>query len=368
MDYTDFIIDYKNNINFLELKEEGSFRVGDEIFEGPINLPIVVEDLLKLVKEDIDDIPLNKFIDGMLYVLALDYDFRDSEKYVEILAAYTEDISQLIMTRAIKAYDKKEYKESLIYLRALSNLNLTDERALFLEGSALENLDISQLSPEEKTEYVQGIMNIYERIINMDETFYLAYYKLGYIYKDMMQYLKAQMTLEEYLKYSEDDIKKQEIRNLLDEMEGSVLLERGILDMNAGDYEGALDKLGQVREEQMTPIHYYHLSLIYTQLRDVDKALESINQAIDREELGIYHNQRAIVYQNMGQVEKGIKELEDAIDRLGPDYHMVYNLGTMYYNKRDLQTALGNFEIAYEINPTPELASIISQVELEMLN
>lgn len=362
MDYLDLIIDKKNDINFLELKERVALRIGDYRLEGPVDLPIKIGDLLKISKDGIDDIPIDVFIDGIMYIFAVDPEFKYIDTYREILDNYTPDLNSLIMPKAIRAYDRQLYLDALVYLVAMDNLDVMDSRSRFLLADVLEHID----GEVDKEQLAIHIMNIYEDILNRDPDFELAYYKLGYIYKAYMQYLKSQLTFEEFLMRSEDDIKKQEVRDTLDQMAGSVALERAIEDMNRGDYRSALDKISQTREEQMTGVHYYHLSLIYVQLGDMDSAMTMINRAIDKENLPIFHNQRAIVYSNMNMIDKAIKELEDTIDMLGPDYSLLYNLATMYYNKNDLETALGNFQLAYELEPSDNLNRIIEQVKFEL--
>lgn len=350
-------------LSYLELKEGASVKVGEVEFTGYLPLPILNSRLVDLVKESVEDIPGEYFLEGMVYVLSLDFDNEFSQRYVDFIKSYTKDIKGYLFSKGMELINNDNFSESLIYLNALKNLGLADEKAYFSIGNALENLDISIFSDREKNVHSVDIMNIYERVLNLDDEFSLAHYKLGYIYKAFGQFLKAKLSFEKFLKLDKNDFRLQEVRETLEDLEGDSLKEEAVLDMNSGNYESALEKLLKVKSNKRDDLYFYHLSLTYGNLKDFDGALDAINTAIEIEDMGIYHNQKAIIFQGQGRMDLAKSELENALEKFGNYYYLNFNLGTILYNQGDIEGAVENFEDAYELEPSEELLDIINQLK-----
>lgn len=355
------IKDRLSDISYLELKEGATINVGDEEFKGYLPLPIVNSRLVDLVKDNVEDIPGEYFLEGMVYVLSLDFDNKYSKNYTDFIKAYTKDIKGYLFSEGIKLVERDNYKEGLIYFNALKNLNIVDEKIYFTMGYAMENLDISEFTDAEKNGHSIDIMNTYEKVLNLDEDFSLAHYKLGYIYREFGQYIKAKLSFEKFLKLDKNDFRLQEVREVLEDMESDILKELAVVEMNSGNYDKALENLLQVTTKR-NDLYFYHLSLCYTNIQDFDAAMDSINSAIELEKLSIYYNQKAIVYQGMGNMDLAKLELEKALEQFGTDYYLNFNLGTILYNQGNINGALENFEESYNLEPSKDLLDIINQL------
>lgn len=366
MIYTEIIRERLEDLAFLELKEGAGVQVGEVEFKGYLPLPILSSRLVDLVKETVEAIPGEYFLEGIIYVISLDPKNRYFDSYKDFIASYTGDIKSYIFSKVMEYLNQEDYMESLVYLNAIKNLKMMDEKVYFVLGTVLENLDISSFTDVEKNAHAIDIMNIYERVLNIDKDFSLAHYKLGYIYREFGQFVKAKLSFEKFLNLDKNDFRLQEVREVLEDMEADIVREEAVLDINSGNYERALEKFLTLKSDKRDDLYHYHLSLCYVNLGDLDAALDAVNIAIRMEDLSIYHNQRAIVYQNMGNLDFAKIELEKALAKFGTDYYLNFNLGTIMYNQGNIAEAVENFREAYKIEPGEELADIIKQLEMTL--
>lgn len=368
MIYEKIISEKLDELAILELKEGASVKVGEKEYFGYLPLPILNSKLITLVKDEIEDIPVEYFVEGMVYFLSLNDKSKYTEKYLDFIKTMTGDIKGYLFKRALENINNEDFVAGVIFLNLLVKEDLADEKILFTLGQAMENLEISLLNQKEKNEYALEIMNLYERVLNLDPSFALAHYKLGYMYKEFGQFVKAKLSFEKFLKLDKNEFRLQEVRERIDEINSEIKKEEAVMDINQGNYEEALKKLLEVNLEKRDDLYFYHLSLCYYNLDDIEASLSAINKAIEIEDISIYHNQLAIIYQKLGDIKAAKKEIEETIDRFGPDYYLNFNLATIQYNEGDIEAAIGNFEIAYEIEANPELADIIDQLSKSINN
>lgn len=363
MKYEELIQDKIEELAFLELMEDSNIDINGRIFEGPLPLPILASGLISVVKDRIDDVPLALVAEGIVYSIGILPDYEYNEVYFEILEAYVGDVKGYIQKGAYEKLEEEDISGALVYLKALKNLGYEDEKSLFALGTALENIDISNYSENEKLEHAVEIMKIYENSLNKNPEFPLAHYKLGYIYKEFGQFLKSKMTFQKALNLDTNDFRRQEIRDVLNDIEDDVILETAILKMEKGNFAEALYSLESISSNNIDDVVYYHISLCHYNLGNIEAAIEAIDTALGINDIPVYHNQLALLYEKSGDAERAIKELENTIDITGPDYLLNYNLATMQYNLGDSESALVNFEIAYEINQDESLREIIDYLK-----
>lgn len=363
MIYKNLILGKLEEVAFLELKDETKIKIGDEDFYGYLPLPILNENLITLVKEEIEDIPLEYFLEGMIYSISLQPDGEYNDIYLDILNSATKDTKGYVFSRGVEKLNLEKYLESMVYFNFLVEENLVDEKVYFSLGQSMENIDISLLDEQEKNAYAIEIMNVYEKVLNINKEFPLGLYKLGYLYKEFGQFIKSKLTFEKFIQVDKNDFRIQEVREVLEEINSEILKEEAVLELNSGNFDKALKKLLEVNVEKRDDLYFYHLSLCYVNLGDFEGALDAIKKSIDIKDLAVYHNQLAIVYQGLGNMNLAKKEIEETIDKFGPDYYLNFNLGTIQYNEGDIKSAIGNFEIAYELDSNPELGDIIEQLK-----
>ena len=69
--------------------------------------------------------------------------------------------------------------------------------------------------------------NYFEKCLEYNEKFALAYYKLGYYYKRKQQYIKAELTWSKHRELDDDNLRIEEIRNELIQLKPYVDFENG---------------------------------------------------------------------------------------------------------------------------------------------
>lgn len=76
-----------DKISFIEIKQNTSVKVGDYIVTGDLPLPVITDVFLKEIKKGNlqDDIKVSYIIEGIIFLMGTDHDFKYNDKYKEIL-------------------------------------------------------------------------------------------------------------------------------------------------------------------------------------------------------------------------------------------------------------------------------------------
>lgn len=369
MIYEEMLKRREDEISFLELKDDREIEVNGDIYKGYLPLPIRLNTIIDTIASgDGEEIPLDNVIDGIVFLFGLNLNTDYSDVYMDLLNSYSRDSKKLIFSIAMRFFQQEEYSDAVVYLNALINMGFEDEIVYFNLGNTLENLDISELSDEQKNQYVIEIMNMYEKSSNYDGEFSLPYYKLGYIYNQFGQYVKSKITWEKFLHLDVDEVRLQEIRDVIEEMNPSYLNEAAMSYMQHGDYSTALNYLLQINEGARTDRTYFNMSVCFFNLEDMEGSFEAIEKAIEISPEKEYYNQLAINYNAIGQTTKAIDILEETIDEHGEDYFIDYNLASLLFQEQRYNKALVYFEKANAISPNEELEEIIRSLEANYIN
>ena len=224
-----YFLKKRNDISFITLKKGAAVSYKDKTYVTGKELPVPVrvekllEDISK--QDEIDGIRLNNIIDGIIYILGTDKNFvyiQDYRKMFEVLdfgfAAYI----IYSINNDINAED------SVVYGRALINSE-ENEKTCFIYASCLEKAGMEHHSKgNDKSSYFLEEANLYfEKCLDYDDRFSLAYYKLGYYYKRKQQYVKAELTWQKHQELDDDDLRIEEIRNELLQLKPYVDYEKG---------------------------------------------------------------------------------------------------------------------------------------------
>ena len=192
----------------------------------------------------------------------------------------------------------------------------------------------------------------FEEILDIDEDYALAYYKLGYHYRHLSQYIKTDLIWEKFLKLSKDDILKGEIREEIDVIKDEVNFEAGISYISYNDYKKALDSLLKLMPQHSESWNVnYLLGQCYNGLGDIEDAIDYFNLAIkyNDQEADIY-NELGVAYYNIGEIEKAIETFTQGIESAQEDYKIIFNRSLMYSALEDYKNALVDAEMALELN------------------
>ena len=358
----DYFRQKTKNISFIEIKpgtfiDVNGFKVTEET-----PLPIVVDDLIEEVKENSDgeEIKFTSFINGMIYTLGVDPEFKFFEDYKKILYQYDEKIEDYILYKSLKNISEDNLELGMISLRALYFIN--DKNLFGKYNYALVLAERAKVSFELKDkdlgrEFLDSSTEILEEVLDDDPNYALALYKLGYHYKSRSEFKKAQITWEKFLRTDEQQELLEEVRECLVSMSDDVIYEEGYSLVLEGYAAEGLEKLLSIEEKYDKWWNlYFMIGLAYRQLGKYkeakgyfEKVLEIEQDQVDAlNELGL-----TLVY--LGDEQGGISNFSKALEHSPGDYEIMCNRGMTYLQINDLKRAEEDITKAYDLNPNDEI-------------
>lgn len=344
-----------NGVSFLELKTRD-----DMDFPLPVITDKLVEEINKGGFEE--EIDMVHVVEGMIYVLGTDKDFKYFQEYIEFLRKYSDNVEEYILYGGLKLYEAGNIIDAGIYFRGLLKLNENNHKARFNYGLVIEEIAKKRVEEDKDSdELILKAINELEYIIEKDETFSLAYYKLGYYYMYFQQFIKAKLTWEKFLNMDGDDSVKQEVREQIDVIDGEVNYEMGFTYFSYNEFSRALDSFLKLFPKQKDNWNInYMVALCYKGIEEYDTAIEYLNYAIslNDEEPDLY-NELGVVYFLKGEIIKAIDTLSNGIDKIDWDYKLYFNRGLGFVQLGEYRRALEDINISYNLNPSDE--NVINQ-------
>lgn len=357
----DYFKSYTKEISFVELRDNKTLKLDKYEINKDIPLPILTESLLDEIRDGTleEELNMKNIINGIIYTIGVDNEFEYVEEYKKILESYSEDIEEYIFYKGIRLLEKEEYVEATIFFRALTVLNEKNINGLFNYALSLERIAKDHFAKEEEEkgfEFIRTSTLELEKILELDNSYPLAYYKLGYHYKFFGQSLKAKLIWKEYLAIDKDDLRLQEIRLELEDINDDVILESGLTYLTKGDYEKALDYFLQLLPEFKSwwELNYY-IGISYKELQQYDTAIAYFEMAIkeNNEEAELY-NELGSSYFLIEDIVKGIEVFSQGINNIKDDYKLLFNRGIGYIQMNKLEEAYRDIVQAINLNPKDE--------------
>lgn len=361
----DYFKKFTKDLTFIELQENSHLNINGYIVSSNVPLPIITESLIQEVKEGNieEEINLANMVEGIIYLLGSDGSFQYIKEYIEILKAYNENIVDYILYKGLKYFEEMEYDNSGIHYRALLTIDENNVNGLFNYAVILEEIAkgfLKKEKSEDATAFLMKSTNKLETILDIDEDYSLAYYKLGFHYKFFEQFLKAKLIWGKFLLLDKDDLRLEEIRSEIELIDDDAYFETGITYLTYNDFGKALDSFLKLipKYEKHWNINYF-IGLSYKGIEEFDIAIEYFMKALslNKEEADIY-NELGIVYFNMDDIVKAIGVFTEGIENCQEDYKLFFNRGLGYVQLGQYEIALRDIERAYKLNPDDENISL----------
>lgn len=357
-----YLLNKAEDTAFLTIKEDAELNLkGYSIPKGGIDVPILNEDLIRNIKErDIENnLTVSSIVNGMIYIIGIDSNFKYNEEYKKFLYLFDEDIENYIGYMGVKNADEKEFTDALIYFKALITLNPDNLNGLY--NYALVCQDIAKIYNKNKQEketndFLLEALDKLETIIDIYPDFALAYYQLGYHYYNQKQYIKTKLIWQKALEFEIDEEIELEIKNELKQIDYKVDYEMGYNLVLQGKPEEGLEKLLPLEEEYSDWWNLlFFIGLAYRQLGDVIEAIKYFekililvpDQADSIVEIGL-------CYAMLNDLDKSIEYFKKALN-IKDDFEIMCNLGMAYLQKGDIDEAKKHIEKAYLLNPEDEI-------------
>ncbi|MFL8799840.1 MULTISPECIES: tetratricopeptide repeat protein [unclassified Clostridioides] len=361
-----YLLKKAEELAFITIKHGGEFKLKSyDVPKGGLDVPIKNEVLVKGIKEKTAQDKLNSMsiADAMIYIIGIDSKFKNNGEYEKFLNALSEDIN--LDLKAYMGYMSRKYFEigehtdALIYIKAFITMYPDDLDAMYNYAIVCQEIAKQyQKDMDEKAmnAFLLEAMAKLEKIIDVDESFALGYYHLGYHYYNQGQYLKTKLTWEDALRLGLDADLVAEIQDNLGKMDFKVQYEEGYTLVFQGKFKEGLEKLLPLEEEHMDWWNLlFMIALGYKGMGEIEQAemyLEKILIIKPKQVDAIVELGLCEAYKN--NLDKAIEYFEQAA-KIKEDPEILCNLGMAYLNNGDIDDATYYIERAYELNPQDEI-------------
>ena len=355
------------NIVFIDLKEE--YKLGEVKLPAKFSLPIKLDYLIEGIKEKEleEEINLEKIVDAMIYLLGIDADFKYSQEYKKILKKIDIDLKNYSMHKAF-INQEKDPLDSYIYLKGYEEVVGEDKDIIFKEANILEALYNKIANQEEKYEESQKLLNIiikkYNEVLNIDENYSLAYYRLAYINLSLEKYIKANMYFERFINLSKNEELKDEVRKEIEIIRNNVNYDSAKTYLSYGEYDKALNLLENISEDfNKDESFYYIYAITFYNMGDLYQAEYYAKLSMEKKISEENVNLLATLYAGNKEFTKAIEILKTGLEELENSYPLNYNLAIIYLNANKREEALRYLEKANQVRPNKELEDFIKTIK-----
>jgi len=367
--FNEFFDKQKDEISFITLKENAKIKLGNSeyISNKEIAVPIRVNSLISDIQnqDEYDGISIGNIIDGIIYVLGTEKEFVLKEEYLKILKDLKIDLVSYVI-HCINQFDDKKLNDVVVYGKSLINV-VENEKTAFVYASSLERKAIESLNSDlsDTAKYFMNeAVKYFEKSLNYDEKFALAYYKLGFYYKNNQQYIKAKLFWEQQQEFDDDAVRIDEIRNEIEQLDVYVRYETGYnLILNSETQKGLEILLPLVEDYSGWWNLLFFIGLGYRSLGEYEIAEKYFENVLKIEEGQIH------AINELGLCKMCLEKYEEAKELFTMLAAMDPKNSEILCNKASANLYLGNkeeaerdIEKALKINPEDEIAIEIKRM------
>lgn len=367
--FMDFFDKKKDDISFITLKTGANIKLGENVYTTKEELPIPlrVESLINEIKEQDkhDGITLSNIIDGIIYTIGTDAEFEYNNEYLNIFITLKFEVEPYII-HCINKFDDKRVDDAIIYGKSLINI-CENSKNCFVYASVLERKSILLLNKEVKENanyYTSESLKYYEKSLDYDDKFALAYYKLGYYYKTNQQYIRAKLYWEKQQEYDDDSLRVDEIRNELEQLEVYVQYEEGYNYVLNSEPQKGLDKLLPLVNTYSNWWNLlFFIGLAYRTLGEYKIAEKYFENVLKIQEGQPYALNELGLCQMCLEKHDKAKETFTALLALQPNNSEVLcNRAAAYIYLNDKENAKKDIKSALKINPNDSVAKELEKM------
>lgn len=342
-----------DDIYFIELKDKD------------IPYPLIAKELVSEIQnnEELDELKIKNFVDGMIYLLGIDPEFKHKDEYLEFLYTYDDNIEGYILSEGIKKLNDDDIDDALVYLRSLINIDNENVKGIYSYALALETKAINFYNKKEIKKgdiFFTKSTFMFETILDIDPSFSLAYYKLGFHYRNIKQFKKAEIIWEKFINMTEMDELIDEVKLQLKVIEDDVSYEEGYNLVLTGKASEGLEKLLPLAENQGDWWNLlFFIGLAYRQLGNYSEAINYFEKVLIFEPKQVDTlNELGLSYANLRKYEKAISNFDKALYIKPKELEILCNRGMTYLQMNNMKKAEMDIERAFELNPEDEITKV----------
>ena len=362
-----YILDKTEELVFITIDESEDLDLMGYVppKEG-IKLPIKSNVLVKSIKDKKAQEELNmmSIIDAMLYLEGIDPDFVYNVEYDDLIETFARKANFNYMEymgyMSNQAFSKGELRDALVYIRAYLRMDPDDIMALYQYAIICQELSLKYQKDEDikaMNDFLLEALTSLEKILDLDDSFALAYYQLGFHYSNQNQFTKAKLTWDRALDLGIDEESRADIMENLSKIDHKVRYEKAYNLVFQGQAQEALEDLLDL--ENQYPDWWnllFIISLAYKSLGDLGQAKSYLEKIlITRPTQVDTLVEMALCLAQEANMSGAIDYLTRAAKLKKDDPEILCNLGMAYLHNGEEDEARYYIGRAYEIDPTDEV-------------
>ena len=344
MSNENYFLEKLEKMLFLEIKV-GS-KINNYIFKDNVYMPVSSEKIVSKAKDgdNLKDIPVNLFVEGMFYVLGADEKFTYNKVYIEVINSIPNSCNY-IKGKIFENIKSEKYEDAYVMLKGLLTIEMSKEN---LEKAFILSDGLRKVN----TAFKEEELKLIELGKKYDE------YPMPYYYDAIVKYEdgdieKAYFNITQYISLGGKITKevaelKENLSMINDFSKGKELVyeePKKALEVLLP----LMDVLGDNAEL------FYYIALAYRMVQNYEKAIYYLNEAlaIDSNYVQVF-NELGINYACLNQFEEAIKYFRKVFE-LTTSIEVCTNLVMCYMNNNDLKQAKAHLEIAKKLDPNDEI-------------
>lgn len=358
-----YLLKNTKDLSFIHLKQNAELKIVNyQLPSDGLEIPIFTEELANNIKTKDENkiITIGAIVRGIIYLLGIDSTFKYNEEYIKFLYAANPEIEKYILSESIKALEKAEELKAVIYSKSLVLLKPTDTKILLNYVLSLLQYRDKELLNKKKSydAFTAEVKDKLEMLLNIDNEQSLAYYYLGFIYKDSKQYNKAKLHWEKALILNLEEGLKEQLIELLRQLEDMVQYEKGYEAILSERPQEGLPLLQELEEKypEWWNLKFF-IGLGYRQLGTFQEAVQCFKHVLEIKENQVDAlAELGLCYAGLGELQKAIETYHQVIKLQGDNNEILCNLSMLYLQIGDVEKAKKYLNTSLEINPHDEIA------------
>lgn len=352
-----FYKDSLNDIVFVNMKAGKELKAKDVVLDAEIPVPMMLDKIVNTVKnEDYSDISIDAITGGMVHMLAVDSGFKYNEAYKDFLLELNPDIGTFLIFKGISLAEDEDYFNASIQFKASLYFKNDNIDGLYNLARAFNDMYAAE---DDNVNFRNASSALFKRILDIDSSFILAYYHIGFHLVNAKEYQEAKKIWIEALKGDLDEEKRFEIVTVLRNIDDEVEFEKGYnLIVNQRVDEGMeILKTLEVEHNDWWKLTFF-LGLGHRMREEYDDAIKYFTKTLT---LNTGHietmNEIAVSFMAIGKYEKALIHLKEATRLKNGDPELLCNIGIVYLNLNDPEMAYDMVIKAQKINPDDEIVN-----------
>jgi len=351
MSNENYFLEKLGKMLFLEIKKNS--KINQYVFKENVYLPVNSDKIVSKAKEgdDLSNIPVNFFIEGIFYTLGADKSFRFNYVYKEIIKSIPNSVN-CVKGKIFENIKNEKYEEGYILLKGLLEIEITKDnlnKAFILVDGLRKGNDIFK-------EEIIKLIEIGKEIKDYPQPYY---YEALVNYEDK-NFEDAHLNIKQYISLggniTEEIEELKENLNIINSFDKGKELVYEEPKKSLEILLPLIDVLGDSAEI------FYFIAVSYRILQNYEKAIYYLNEAlsIDSNYVEVF-NELGINYACLNDFETAIKYLRKVFE-VTKSIEVCTNLIMCYINNKDFNQAKIHLDIAKKLNPEDEIVKELEKV------